>query len=295
MNKRKPDDEFALINLSYFRPDGSEVVVHCPETKGISATLEPARRTLSGKAARPRPEDAPGPQPASEKTARTSEAAQDFEAEVPEDRHYTIAYGDVGHTYDTIIGPYLAKAKKVTIEDPYIRAPHQIANFVRFCETVVKSPTVREIHLLTGYDEKTDLAGVESKIEELKQTLLERDVVLSVEIDGKIHDREIRIYDRWIIKIGRWRDFNTDPYTHLKLPTRGEGEGRGGWGGAACGGPGSAGAGDECAADGLQGAAGCRGRGFAVELPRQPGGEQDRGRAGRGLHDHHQVPRGDAL
>ena len=211
MNKRKPDDEFALINLSYFRPDGSEVVVHCPETKGISATLEPARRTLSGKAARPRPEDAPGPQPASEKTARTSEAAQDFEAEVPEDRHYTIAYGDVGHTYDTIIGPYLAKAKKVTIEDPYIRAPHQIANFVRFCETVVKSPTVREIHLLTGYDEKTDLAGVESKIEELKQSLLERDVVLSVEIDGKIHDREIRIDDRWIIKIGRGLDFYQRP------------------------------------------------------------------------------------
>ena len=105
----------------------------------------------------------------------------------------------------------MAKAKKVTIEDPYIRAPHQIANFVRFCETVVKSPTVREIHLLTGYDEKTDLAGVESKIEELKQSLLERDVVLSVEIDGKIHDREIRIDDRWIIKSGRGLDFYQRP------------------------------------------------------------------------------------
>lgn len=211
MNKRKPDDEFALINLSYFAPDGREVVVHCPETKGIAATLEPARRTLSGRASRPKMVEAKEPEAATKQSAVSPDVTQPVEAEAPEERHYTIAYGDVGHTYDTIVGPYLAKAKKVSIEDPYIRAPHQIANFVRFCETVVKSPTVREIHLLTGYDENTDLAGVESKIEELKQSLLERDVVLSVEIDSKIHDREIRIDDRWIIKIGRGLDFYQRP------------------------------------------------------------------------------------
>jgi len=136
---------------------------------------------------------------------------QNVEADAPDERHYTIAYGDVGHTYDTIIGPYLGNAKKVVIEDPYVRAPHQITNFVRFCETVVKCPTVREIHLLSGYDENTDLASVEAKIEELKQSLLERDVVLTVEIDSKIHDREIRIDDRWVIKIGRGLDFYQRP------------------------------------------------------------------------------------
>ena len=46
MNKRKPDDEFAMIDLSYLRPDGTEIVVHCPETKGISETLEPMRRSF---------------------------------------------------------------------------------------------------------------------------------------------------------------------------------------------------------------------------------------------------------
>ncbi|MCZ0814236.1 BREX system Lon protease-like protein BrxL [Roseovarius sp. EGI FJ00037] len=211
MNKRKPDDEFALINLSYVAPDGREVVVHCPETKGVAATLEPARRTLSGKASRPKAVDCSEPQEALQESDVPSETMQPVADEVLEERHYTIAYGDVGHTYDTIIGPYLAKAKKITIEDPYIRAPHQIANFVRFCETVVKSPTVREIHLLTGYDEKTDLAGVESKIEELKQSLIERDIVLSVEIDSKIHDREIRTDDGWVIKIGRGLDFYQRP------------------------------------------------------------------------------------
>jgi ATP-dependent Lon protease len=47
MNKRKPDDEFAQINLSYQRTDGTEVVVFCPESKDASATQQPARTSLS--------------------------------------------------------------------------------------------------------------------------------------------------------------------------------------------------------------------------------------------------------
>ena len=38
MNKRKPDDEFALINLSYFNASGKEVDVFCPESKDAAAT-----------------------------------------------------------------------------------------------------------------------------------------------------------------------------------------------------------------------------------------------------------------
>lgn len=211
MNKRKPDDEFALIDLSYIDAHGKEVIVHCPETKGVSATLEPTRRTLSGKLSKTKPvTKGESVSSAANGSSKTPEL-QTIEADSPEERHYTIAYGDVGHTYDTIIGSYLGNANKVSIEDPYIRAPHQIANFVRFCETVVKSPSVREIHLLTGYDEKTDLNSVNAKIDELKQSLLERDVVLNVEIDSKIHDREIRIDDRWVIKIGRGLDFYQKP------------------------------------------------------------------------------------
>ena len=40
MNKRKPDDEFALIDLSYYRADGGEVTVFCPESK--AARRDPA-------------------------------------------------------------------------------------------------------------------------------------------------------------------------------------------------------------------------------------------------------------
>ena len=47
MNKRKPDDEFANINLSYFNTAGVETVVYCPESRRAAATQQPQRSTLS--------------------------------------------------------------------------------------------------------------------------------------------------------------------------------------------------------------------------------------------------------
>ena len=66
------------------------------------------------------------------------------------ERHFTVHYGDIGFSYEKIFGPYLAGATVIMIEDPYIRLPHQIANFTRFCELVVKTGSVEKIHLVTG-------------------------------------------------------------------------------------------------------------------------------------------------
>jgi ATP-dependent Lon protease len=46
MNKRKTDDEFAMINLSYVNSKGEEIVVYCPESKHAPATQHPSRRTI---------------------------------------------------------------------------------------------------------------------------------------------------------------------------------------------------------------------------------------------------------
>ncbi|WP_137180948.1 BREX system Lon protease-like protein BrxL [Roseomonas sp. AR75] len=215
MNKRKPDDEFARIDLSYFDRSGREVVVHCPESVGASATLEPARRR------RARPEAGQAdtkraytPEPTSEAPRPAAEevrAQAEGEPAELQELHYTIQYGDVGHTYETILGAYLVGTRELVIEDPYIRAPHQVANFVRFCETVVKAPTVQRIKLVTSYDEKTDLAMVRERLEELKQSLLDFDVVLDIELNDKLHDREIRTDTGWVVKIGRGLDFYQKP------------------------------------------------------------------------------------
>lgn len=218
MNKRKPDDEFARINLSYFGASGEEIVVFCPESKDALATQQPERRRLKAdetedtskpRAARPNPaksEPSATPVQSSADDARAEAAAAE-----PQEQHFTILYGDTGHSYESIMGPYIRGAKAVTIEDPYIRLPHQIQNFVRFCETCLKSGTVKSINLITGYDDKTQLADISEKIEDLKQSLLEMDVVLSAKLNPNLHDREIRLDNGWVIKIGRGLDFYQRP------------------------------------------------------------------------------------
>ncbi|GMU69040.1 MAG: hypothetical protein AMXMBFR37_13720 [Steroidobacteraceae bacterium] len=222
MNKRKPDDEFARINLSYYKASGEEVVVFCPESKDAPATQEPARRRLTQpgeqpgavvgvqSAVQPTPTVEAAPSAAPPPITPVPAAVAPAPTELKE-RHFTILYGDTGHSYESIIGPYLQGAKAVVIEDPYIRLQHQIQNFVRFCETVLKAGTVKKISLITGYDDKTQLAGIAEKLEELKQSLLELDVVLEVKLNPNIHDREIRLDNGWVIKIGRGLDFYQRP------------------------------------------------------------------------------------
>ena len=89
--------------------------------------------------------------------------------------------------------------------------PHQIANFVRFCETVVKAATVRSVTLITSHDQQTDMAGLQEKLDELKQSLLEYDVALDVRLNKQMHDREVRLDNGWLIKIGRGLDFYQKP------------------------------------------------------------------------------------
>ena len=222
MNKRKPDDEFARINLSYFTTSGEEVIVYCPESKDAMATQEPARRRLNEIEVPPAEvvavapatqapvatENASAPTPAA-----ATPSAPITEVVVPElkEQHFTILYGDTGHSYESIIGPYLRGAKAIVIEDPYIRLQHQIQNFVRLCETILKTASVKKISLITGYDDNTQLTDIAEKLEELKQSLLELDVELEVKLNPNMHDREIRLDNGWVIKIGRGLDFYQKP------------------------------------------------------------------------------------
>ncbi|MBY5482230.1 BREX system Lon protease-like protein BrxL [Rhizobium leguminosarum] len=215
MNKRKPDDEFAKIGLSYFDATGTEVVVYCPESKNAEATQQPARRRLRQSAEASVTES---PMPSSSVDSHPLHETKDvasptLEKAAPElkEQHFSILYGDTGHSYESLVGPYLRGAKSVVIEDPYIRMQHQIQNFVRFCETVLRHSAAKKITLVTGYDDKTQLAEISEKLEELKQSLLELDVSLEIILNPNLHDREIRIDNGWVIKIGRGLDFYQKP------------------------------------------------------------------------------------
>jgi ATP-dependent Lon protease len=235
MNKRKPDDEFANIHLSFFTTDGKEMIVDCPESKNIKATQQPKRKTLDmdfddedakekdqaepAEEETPEPEDAKTPVHIPEPIAEEKDDEPEPEPKIPElkAQHFTIFYGDMGFSYETVIGPYLKGAKEITIEDPYIRMTHQIQNLIRLCETVVKQATIRKINLITSYDDKTNISEMRDNLEELKQSLLEIDIILDIKLDPNMHDREIRIDNGWVIKIGRGLDFYQKPHSWFEI------------------------------------------------------------------------------
>jgi len=219
MNKRKSDDEFANIDLSYFDKSGKEIIVYCPESKKAEATQNPLRKNIHSDQvideARPKKsakkEKAQLPRALVESVAEKIEAVPAQKAQEPKEQHFTIHYGATGYSYESIISPYLLEAKAVEIEDPYVRVTHQIQNFVRFCEVVAKIPTIRKITLCTSFDEETDKKELADRLADITQSLLELDVELSVKINDHLHDREIRIDNGWVIKIGRGLDFYQKP------------------------------------------------------------------------------------
>ncbi len=236
MNKRKPDDEFALIDLSYFTADGEEVIVYCPESKGVAATQTPDRKDLFGeklekgqesksgtqkkgksKSAEPVVQEDKNDETVSE-TKKKEDAEETVEPE-PKEQHFTIFYNDTGFSYESIIGPYLLGAKKIVVEDPFIRATHQVQNFVRFCEMVVRDSSIAKVELTTSYDDHTNMADLHDKLEDVKQSMLEQDVELEIHLNPNMHDREIRLDNGWVIKIGRGLDFFQRPTSWFELGT----------------------------------------------------------------------------
>ena len=214
MNKRKPDDEFAMIDLSYFNEDGKEIIVYCPESKSAEATQNPIRTELDKKEL-PSPQKEIVREDIKKETPKEQEKESNTIPEIKEpelkEQHISILFGAIGYSYESFICPYLEGAKELTIEDPYIRSNHQVHNFVRFCEAVIKAPTLRKINLITSYDEFTSLEELQDKLEEIKQSLLEIDIDLNIDLNTKMHDREIRIDNGWVIKIGRGLDFYQKP------------------------------------------------------------------------------------
>ncbi|KAM4608638.1 MIT domain-containing protein 1 [Polymixia lowei] len=123
-----------------------------------------------------------------------------------------IAEDATGYSYDNLFKPYISNAlTEVWVEDPYIRHIHQLYNFLRFCEMLLKaSCRVKRIHLLTSQDEM-DSTQQTSALAELKQSLQAQGVSLDLQYSSTIHDREIRFDNGWIIKIGRGLDFFKKP------------------------------------------------------------------------------------
>lgn len=220
MNKRKPDEEFAKINLSFFDHQGLEQVIYCPESKDAPATQHPERKVLGAG-------DATSTQPVNKNAGIVPErlptppSAPSSNEAVLEARDISIQSDAVGYSYQDIIEPYLQRAKEVTLEDPYIRMSYQIRNFVRFCECAVRAQTVRKIRLVTAVDEndpKFDLRQWVDRMTEIQESLRQFDIVLDIDTsEPELHDRRIFTDTGWEIILGRGLDWYQQPVSQFEI------------------------------------------------------------------------------
>ena len=225
LNKKKPDDEFPSINLGYFDPDGNLITVFCPESWAAAATQSPNRRSAeAGGEEHPQAdahmstpvEDAP---PREESTTETAAPVEEPapSAHEPKERHYRIHYGAIGFSYESIFGDYLSGCEEIVVEDPYIRHHHQIINFLRFCETVVRIGKPKRIKLITKFDTQFEKDDAIPKLLSIVESLRQYDVELEVRESTTLHDRVVKLSNGWEIKIGRGFDIYQKPDDWLQI------------------------------------------------------------------------------
>ncbi|XP_064399653.1 MIT domain-containing protein 1-like [Halichondria panicea] len=120
-----------------------------------------------------------------------------------------IAPGSTGYSYEAVFERCLdGNVHSVAVQDPYIRVRHQIYNFVRFCELLVKKcKKLSKISLTTTSGESPSESSQASSLTELQESLRERGVKLEVAYSPTLHDREIRFSNGWIVKLGRGLDY----------------------------------------------------------------------------------------
>lgn len=220
LNKRKPDEEYVRINMSYINKDGQKVVVYCPESKYSIATqnprkdanipvlTEPAHDNVVTIPVTANIEPEITPNHVLSDTVPGSETVEDGSLK---EKTVDVQYGDTGYGYDDLFAKYLKGASIVMLEEPYLTHGFQMANLVRFVELLVKIGDCKVFRLVTKPGETPEESTlISDSLQRLKNTLDDMDDVsmtFEYEFDENSHDRYVRTSNNWDITLGRGLHF----------------------------------------------------------------------------------------
>lgn len=143
-------------------------------------------------------------------TTATLQALPTVAAKSLQEQHLTFQENQRGICFDTLFGPYLKGASKITVTDPYIRLFYQVRNFMEFLETVVKQKPLEEevaVHLITTGDEfKSDQQT--EHFDRMTKSCLTAGITFTWEFDesGTIHASHIVTDHGWKILLDRGLD-----------------------------------------------------------------------------------------
>lgn len=198
------DATYPDVDFSYEKQDGSAVEVRTLEETEYPAFYFRQRKVNSdGDVAEQNPAD-----DSSDKS--TQPASEPKHSKKPSEGHRVFFENQKGVTYDSLFGPYLHGAQKITITDPYIRLFYQAKNVLEFIETVVKHKALEDevnIHLVTAPDEFRSEKQTEH-LANIEKSCLGSGVNFSWEYEtsGTIHARHIVTDTGWKIALDRGLD-----------------------------------------------------------------------------------------
>lgn len=220
LNKRKPDEEYAKIDMSYINSRGEKIVVYCPESKYSEATQNPRRQPgvevrvdpeLATETATEPPTKKRRPRITSmvntqSETVATQTTA-DANASDPQPGRKELMHGDIGYDYETLYKDYLTGAKVIQLEEPYLSMHYQMGNLVRFVEMLFKIGDCRSLTIYTKPCERPeDTEKVRQQLQQLSDTIADMettDMHIDFKFDDTMHDRCIRTDTGWRIDTGR--------------------------------------------------------------------------------------------
>ena len=216
LNKRKPDDEYANINMSYINRYGEKVIVYCPESKYSEATQNPRKEQNIHILTVETDLETTRPVHKEESTNSVPEVVHVCQHSIqpeegPKEKTIDVQYGDIGYGYDDLFGDYLKGATIVKLEEPYLTSNFQITNLVRFIELLVKIGDCKLFQLVTKPGETPeDSATLSDNLRRIKETLNDNETNImsfEYEFDSQSHDRFIRTSNNWDITLGRGLHF----------------------------------------------------------------------------------------
>lgn len=205
LNKRKPDEEYARINMSYINKDGQKVVVYCPESKYSVATQNPRKEVNVQVLVEPKePIVVPREEISDAHVSSVNAVEEDIIPQGPQPKSLDIRHGDIGYSYDNLFAEYLDGAKAIELQEPYLSNIYQQQNLTRFAEMIVKLGTCKKFVLTTKVCETLeDTQKVQNSLEQLKAALADMDVEFEYTFSDLIHARYIETDNGWNISLDR--------------------------------------------------------------------------------------------
>lgn len=125
----------------------------------------------------------------------------------PAVKNVSIRENQTGVSYKSLFGSYLKGATLITIEDPYIRLPYQIRNFLEFLSLIAEQKEMEDevnVHLITWNSEDRTPDSIDA-FDEIKESVGEVGINLTYEFKD-FHDRKITTNNGWEIILGRGLD-----------------------------------------------------------------------------------------